>query len=107
MVRARTYRRTSLCVGTGTGNERRRAGAGMNIERDKRWNDLQELRKIYALKDPRTPSGSLTGHGLRLERDLEVYRKDIEELNRMFALDDPRQERCFGDTTRRRPKDRG
>jgi hypothetical protein len=45
---------------------------------------------MYALKDPRTPSGSLTAHGLRLERALEGYRKDIQELNRMFALEDPR-----------------
>jgi len=79
----------------------------MSIGQEKQWKDLQELRKMYSLKDTRTRSRSLTAHGLRLERDLEVYRKDIEELNRMFALDDPRQERCFGDTTRRRPKDRG
>jgi hypothetical protein len=52
--------------------------------------DIQELRKVYALKDPRTPSGSLTAHGLRLERDLEGYRKGIKELDRIYALEDPR-----------------
>jgi len=62
----------------------------MSIEHDKKWKDLQELRKIYSLKDARTPSGSLTAHGLPLERVLEGYRKDIQELNRMFALEDTR-----------------
>jgi hypothetical protein len=62
----------------------------MSIEHDGLQKEIQELRKMYALKDPCTPSGSLTAHGLRLECDLEVYRKDIEELNRMFALEDPR-----------------
>lgn len=62
----------------------------MSIEEEKQWKDLQELRKMYCLKDTRTPSGSLTAHGLRLERDLDGYRKDIRELNRMFALEGPR-----------------
>jgi hypothetical protein len=62
----------------------------MSIEHDGLQKDVQELRKVYALKDPRTPSGSLTAHGLRLERVLEEYRKDIQELNRLFALEDPR-----------------
>jgi len=62
----------------------------MSIGKDGLQKDIQELRKVYALKDPRTPSGSLTAHGLRLERDLEGYRKDIQELNRLFALEDPR-----------------
>ena len=64
----------------------------MSIGEEKQWKDLQELRKMYSLKDTRTPSGSLTAHGLRLERDLEGYRKDIQELNRMFALEGPRRE---------------
>jgi len=92
-------------VGTGTGNERRRAGAGMSIEDEKQWKDLQELRKIYSLKDARTPSGSLTAHGLRLERVLDGYRKDIQELNRIFAIEGPTSgEPCPKDTTRRRPE---
>ena len=62
----------------------------MSIGHEKQWKDLQELRRIYCLKDPRTPSGSLTAHGLRLERVLDGYRKDIQELNRIFALEDPR-----------------
>jgi hypothetical protein len=62
----------------------------MSIEDKKQWKDLQELRKIYSLKDARTPSGSLTAHGLRLERVLEGYRKDIQELNRLLALEHPR-----------------
>ena len=62
----------------------------MSIDHKKHWKDLQELRKIYSLKDARTPSGSLTAHGLRLERMLDGYRKDTQELNRMFALEDPR-----------------
>jgi hypothetical protein len=62
----------------------------MSIGEEKQWKDLQELRKLYSLKDTRTPSGSLTAHGLRLERDLEGYRKDIQELNRLLALEDPR-----------------
>ena len=61
----------------------------MSIGEEKQWKDLQELRRMYSLKDARTPSGSLTAHGLRLERDLEGYRKDIQELNRLFALKDP------------------
>ena len=62
----------------------------MSIEDKKQWKDFQELRKIHSLKDGRTPSGSLTAHGLRLERILDGYRKDIQELNRIFALEDPR-----------------
>jgi hypothetical protein len=62
----------------------------MSVGEEKQWKDLQELRKMYSLKDARTPAGSLTAHGLRLERDLEGYRKDIQELNRLFALEDPR-----------------
>src|ERR1700726_1970916 len=65
----------------------------MSVGDEKQWKDLQQLRRMYSLKDSRTPSRSLTAHGLPLERDLEGYRKDVEELNRMFALDDPRQER--------------
>jgi hypothetical protein len=62
----------------------------MSIEDEKQWKDLQELRKIYSLKDARTPSGSLTAHGLRLERVLDGYRKGIKELDRIYALEDPR-----------------
>jgi hypothetical protein len=62
----------------------------MSIGEEKQWKDLQELRKMYSLKDTRTRSGSLTAHGLRLALDLEGYRKDIQELNRLFALEDPR-----------------
>jgi hypothetical protein len=62
----------------------------MSIEDKKQWKDLQELRKIYSLKDARTPSGSLTAHGLRLERVLDGYRKGIKELDRIYALEDPR-----------------
>jgi len=77
----------------------------MSIGHDGLQKDIQELRKVYALKDPRTPSGSLTAHGLRLERVLEGYRKDTQELNRMFALEDPRSgEPCLEGTTRRRPE---
>jgi len=77
----------------------------VSIEREKQWKDLQELRKIYSLKDTRTRSTSFTVHGLRLERDLEGYRKDIQELNRMFALEDPRSgEPCLEGTTRRQPE---
>jgi hypothetical protein len=36
MVRARTYRRASLCVGTGSGDEGRRAGAGVTLARRNR-----------------------------------------------------------------------
>ena len=72
----------------------------MSIEDKKQWKDLQELRKIYSLKDARTPSGSLTAHGLRLERVLEGYRKDIQELNRMFALEDPRSAVSRADASR-------
>jgi hypothetical protein len=63
----------------------------MSIDQ-KQWKDLQELRRIYSLKDARTPSGTLTAHGLRLERVLDGYRKDIQELNRLFALEDPSRE---------------
>ena len=77
-------------MGTGTGNERRWAGAGMSIEHEKQWKDLQELRRIYCLKDARTPSTSFTVHWLQLERALDGYRKDIQELTRLFALEDPR-----------------
>ena len=45
---------------------------------------------MYALKDPRTPSGSLTVHGLQVERMLGGYRRDIAELNRIWSLEDPR-----------------
>ena len=62
----------------------------MSIGDDKQRKDLEELHRIYSLKDACTPSGSLTAHGLRLERVLEGYRKDIQELNRLFALEDPR-----------------
>ena len=62
----------------------------MSIEDKKQWKDLQELRKIYSLKDARTPSGSLTAHGLRLERVLDGYRKGIKELDHIYALEDPR-----------------
>jgi len=62
----------------------------MSIGEEKQWKDLQELRKIYSLKDARTPSGSLTAHGLRLERVLDGYRKGIKELDRIYALEDPR-----------------
>jgi hypothetical protein len=80
----------------------------MRIEHDKQWKDLQELRRIYVLKDARTPSKSFTVHWLQLERVLEGYRKDTQELNRMFALEDSRSgERCLEDTPRRRPKDIG
>jgi hypothetical protein len=58
----------------------------MSIGDEKKWKDLQELRRMYSLKDTRTPSTSFTVHGLRLERAVEGYRKDIQELNRMFAL---------------------
>ena len=77
----------------------------MSIGDEKKWKDLQELRRMYSLKDTRTPSGSLTAHGLQLERVLEGYRKDTQELNRMFALEDPRSgEPCLEGTTRRRPE---
>src|ERR1039458_6548069 len=62
----------------------------MSIKDEKQWKDLQELRRIYSLKDARTPSRSFLPHGLRLERALEGYRKLIQELNRLFALEDPR-----------------
>ena len=62
----------------------------MSIKGEKQWKDLQELRRIYSLKDARTPSGSLTAHGLRLERVLDGYRKGIKELDRIYALEDPR-----------------
>jgi hypothetical protein len=62
----------------------------MSIKDEKQWKDLQELRRIYCLKDTRTPSKSFTVHWLQLERVLEGYRKDIQELNRLFALEDPR-----------------
>jgi hypothetical protein len=62
----------------------------MSIEDKKQWKDFQELRKIHSLKDGRTPSGSLTAHGLRLERVLDGYRKGIKELDRIYALEDPR-----------------
>lgn len=58
----------------------------MSVGEEKQWKDLQELRKMYSLKDTRTPSKSFTVHWLQLERTLEGYRKDIQELNRMFAL---------------------
>ena len=90
VVRARPYRRTSLCVGTGSGDEGWRAGAVMSIKDEKQWKDLQELRRIYVLKDPRTKCDSFLPHWLRLERVLDGYRKDIQELNRMFTLEDPR-----------------
>src|ERR1700694_194924 len=90
MVRPRTYRGASLRVGASKRHEGRWAGAGMSIEHEKQWKDLQELRRIYCLKDARTPSTSFTVHWLQLERALERYRKDIQELNRMFALEDPR-----------------
>jgi hypothetical protein len=61
----------------------------MSIEHEKQWKDLQELRRIYCLKDARTPSTSFTVHWLQLERALDGYRKDIQELNRLFALEDP------------------
>jgi len=64
----------------------------MSIVDEKQWKDLQELRRMYSLKDTRTPSTSFTVHGLQLERALEGYRKDIQELNRLFALEDPRRE---------------
>jgi hypothetical protein len=64
----------------------------MSIEHDGLQKDIQELRKAYALKDPRTPSGSLSAHGLRLERALDGYRKDIQELNRLYLLIDSRTE---------------
>lgn len=71
----------------------------MNIKDEKQWKDLQELRRIYSLKDARTPSGSLTAHGLRLERVLDGYRKGIKELDRIYALEDLRSgERCHEDT---------
>ena len=35
VVRARTYRRASLCVGTGSGDEGRRAGAGVRRPKDR------------------------------------------------------------------------
>jgi hypothetical protein len=71
----------------------------MSIEDEKQWKDLQELRRIYSLKDARTPSTSFTVHWLRLERVLDGYRKDIQELNRIFALKDQRSgELCIGDT---------
>ncbi len=57
----------------------------MSTEHEKQWKDLQELRRIYSLKDARTPSTSFIVHWLQLERVLEGYRKDIQELNRMFA----------------------
>ena len=44
----------------------------MSIEHDKQWKDLQELRRIYVLKDARTPSKSFTVHWLQLERVLDV-----------------------------------
>ena len=50
------------------------------LQHDGLQKDIQELRKMYALKDPRTPSGSLTAHGLRLERVLDGYRKGIKEI---------------------------
>jgi hypothetical protein len=79
----------------------------MSIEDGKQWKDLQELRRIYSLKDTRTPSKSFTVHWLQLERVLEGYRKDTQELNRMCALEDPRSgERCLEDTPRGGPKDR-
>ena len=62
----------------------------MSTEHEKQWEDLQELRRIYSLKDARTPSRSFTVHWLQLERALEGYRKLIQELNRLFALEDPR-----------------
>lgn len=37
----------------------------MSIEHDGLQKDIQELRKAYALKDPRTPSGSLSHHARR------------------------------------------
>ena len=58
----------------------------MSIKDEKQWKDPQGLRRIYSLKDARTPSKSFTVHWLQLERTLEGYRKDIQELNRMFAL---------------------
>jgi hypothetical protein len=61
----------------------------MSIGEEKQWKDLQELRKMYSLKDTRTHPGILTAHGLRLERVLDGYRKDIKELNRIHALEDP------------------
>ncbi len=64
----------------------------MSIGEEKQWKDLQELRKLYCLKDTRTRSGSLTAHGLRLERALEGDRKDIQELNRLFSFEEPRSE---------------
>jgi len=77
----------------------------MSIGEEKQWKDLQELRRMYSLKDARTPSTSFLPHWLRLERVLEGYRKDTQELNRMFALEDPRSgEPCLEDTTRRRPE---
>jgi hypothetical protein len=77
----------------------------MSIEDEKQRKDLHELRKIYSLKDTRTPSTSFLPHWLRLERVLEGYRKDTQELNRMFALEDPRSgEPCLEGTTRRRPE---
>jgi len=71
-------------------DEGRWAGAVMSIKDGKQWKDLQELRKIHSLKDGRTPSGSLTAHGLRLERVLDGYRKGIKELDHIYALEDPR-----------------
>jgi len=64
----------------------------MNIEDEKQWKDLQELRRIYVLKDLRTKCDSFLPHWLRLERVLEGYRKDINELNRIYAIEDPCRE---------------
>ena len=63
----------------------------MSIGEERQWRDLQELRRMYSLKDTRTPSTSFTVHGLQLERALKGYREDIQELNRLFALEDPRR----------------
>ncbi len=62
----------------------------MSIQDEKQWKDLQELRRVYVLKDLRTKCDSFLPHWLRLERVLEGYRKDIKELNRIHALEDPR-----------------
>jgi hypothetical protein len=47
----------------------------MSIGDDKQRKDLEELQRIYSLKDPRTPSGSLTTTGC----DWSATLRDIEK----------------------------